>query len=140
VRPRLGLAFADLVLGATVAALVLPVLFALQSWLDEDVGAISPATQALLVLWFGFIPAVVVGLVVGAVLAWRLRSVTSQWWHLLAFAGTGFAILAIPSLLVGEGRWVHLALPVAGAALAGRAALWRRFVPPTAGQCSSEPS
>ena len=51
-----------------------------------------------------------------------------------AFAAAGAAIIAVPVTVWGGSPWQPGVLSAAGAALAGRAVLWHRFVPASAGQ------
>ena len=138
VRPRLGLSPADVFLGAVVATLVFACLFAAElSFLDQFTGgepAISYGAYALLTLLYGTVPAMLVALGVGALVARAMWRVANQWWHLLAYAAAGAAIVAVPMMAGGGAPWGPGIVSVAGAALAGRAVLWRRFVPPIAGQ------
>ena len=84
---------------------------------------------ALLTLMFGFFPALGVALAVGLPLAFGLRRVTNQWWHLLAFGVAGLLVAAVPNALSGELSPDAVLVSVALAAVVGRAVLWRRFRP-----------
>lgn len=134
VRPRLGLSVGNLVLGAFVAALVFSVLVAVETWwLNRGLSEPDPLSDLALmsvVLLHAFVPVMLVGLSVGTLLALAMRRVAHQAWHLLGFGLAGAAILGVPMLLGGQGPWGPLSLSVTAAAIAGRAVLWRRFVPP----------
>lgn len=138
IRPRLGLSIAELFRGALVGAFVFSLLAGAElTWVDSAGGSsigLSYAAAFWLVLVYGFVPALVVALTVGSLLARAMRRVARQGWHLLAFGVAGAAILAVPTLIGGAGPWGPGVLSVAVAALAGRVALWRSFVPPAAGQ------
>src|SRR5690606_4946920 len=106
----------DIVWGTTVAYLTMPVYAAAAVAVEAGVVDLSVLGLIPFVLVSSLVPAALLGAPTGAALAWCLRRVAHQAWHVVAFAVLGAAVAALVVLVLLSG--LELAFLVPATALA----------------------
>ena len=91
----------------------------------------------VIVVIYGFLPALFIGLPLGALTGWPLRRIRNQWWHVLIHAAVTGAVPLAFALMIGgsDGLYGMLLFPAVAAfsAAVGRASVIRMVAVRNAG-------